>query len=69
MWLVKTDFQGETLWTKTFGGLGEERGYSIIETNYFGYVISGFTESYGLGYQDMWLIKLDPNGDTVPYDN
>ena len=47
MWLIKMDLNGDTEWTKTFGGLKNDYGFSIATTLDGGYVITGGTESYG----------------------
>ncbi len=65
VYLIKTDSIGDTLWTKTFGGSGFDTGYSIRQTSDNGYILAGFTESYGLGSADVYLIKTNAMGDTV----
>jgi hypothetical protein len=65
IWLVKTDAVGETLWTKTYGGSFREGGFSVQQTSEGGYIIIGFTESFGLGDSDIWLLKTDSDGDTM----
>jgi hypothetical protein len=36
--------------------------YSIEQTQDGGYVVAGWTESFGAGDTDMWILKLDANG-------
>ncbi len=57
LWLLKTDSSGDTIWTRTFGGPAPDAGYSVQQTIQGGYIITGFTESYGMGGADVWLIN------------
>lgn len=65
VYLIKTDSKGDTLWTKTYGGIGDEYGRSVQETSDKGFIITGTTNSYGAGVWDVYLIKTDSLGDTL----
>ncbi len=61
-YLVKTDANGDTLWTRIYGGPGEDRGLSVQQTADGGYIVSGYTDSFGTGLFDVYLIKTDSSG-------
>lgn len=63
--LLKTDSNGDSLWSKTYGGDYEDWPFSIQETSDGGFIICGYTKSYGSGSKDVYLIKTDNNGDTL----
>jgi len=65
VYLIKTDSLGETLWTRTFGGIDEDRGYSVLQAREGGYIIVGGTKSFGTGDFDLYLIKTDQLGETL----
>jgi hypothetical protein len=62
VYLVKVDANGNMQWSKTFGGLNHDWGFSVQQTRDGGYIIVGVTTSYGAGWADVYLIKVDANG-------
>ena len=64
-WLVKTNYFGDTLWTRTFGGESTDYCKAMAQSNDGGYILAGCTESFGSGDKDVWLIKTDSNGDSL----
>lgn len=62
IWLIKLDHKGNKLWNKTFGGIESDRAFSVVRTSDNGLAITGFTNSFGAGNEDLWIIKTDANG-------
>lgn len=65
LYLIKTDSDADTMWTRSFGGAGHDNGASIAQTLDGGYIVVGITRSFGAGGADVYLIKTDSSGDTV----
>jgi hypothetical protein len=65
-WIIKVDLNGNLLWDKTAGGTGFDMPKCITVSNYAGYLIGGFTFSFGNGERDFWLFKVDDSG-TIPW--
>ena len=63
--LIKTDSNGNKQWLKIYGGTGSEKGSSIFSSSDGGFVLTGYTNSYGGSYFSAWLVKLDNLGNEV----
>jgi hypothetical protein len=63
--LMKTDANGDTLWTKVIGVPGIDHAVNVIQTSDSGFIFCGKTLSRGQGLCDCWLVKTDMNGDTL----
>jgi hypothetical protein len=61
-WAVKINESGDKDWGKTYGGTGTEGAKSIIPAAGGGYLITGYTDSFGEGGNDFWVVKIDENG-------
>lgn len=57
---------GDLIWSKNLGGSEDDLGYKISKTNN-GYIIAGFTASYGAGGRDAFLVKIDNFGNPLWY--
>lgn len=63
--VLNLDYWGDTLWTRNYGGNGDDYGYAVRETPDSGFVVAGFTESFGPGNRNGYLLKIDQHGDTA----
>ncbi len=61
-WLVKTNMYGDVQWNQTFGGTGYDYSVAVMQADDGGYVLAGYTDSFGAGNADAWLVKTDLTG-------
>jgi hypothetical protein len=62
VFLIKIDANGNISWAKTYGGTYSDEAYSVQQTSDGGYIVAGYTNSFGAGNTDFFLIKTDANG-------
>lgn len=73
-WLLKINSEGNVVWSKTYGGSGDDIGRSVIQTQDGGYAIAGYSTSSdgdasnNEGFHDHWILKLDAQG-TIEWEN
>jgi uncharacterized delta-60 repeat protein len=60
--ILKLDSSGNIQWERTYGGSGSDFGISIHTTSDGGYIVAGFTDSFGADLHDFWILKLDSSG-------
>ena len=61
-YLVKTDSIGNMQWNKTYGGTDYDEALALVQTGDGGYALTGYTESFGVGSADFYLVKTDSIG-------
>ena len=64
-YLIRTDSDGEMLWSKTFGGSKYDAFNDILLTEEGDLIIAGYTGSWGAGAYDVWLLKVNPDGEML----
>ncbi|MBN1271203.1 MAG: hypothetical protein JXB26_02940 [Candidatus Aminicenantes bacterium] len=64
-WVMKIDESGKAIWQKSYGGSEIDLFYDIRPTGDSGFIAAGHTFSYSLGKNDLWLLKLDENGNII----
>ena len=63
VYILKLNSKGEVEWQKTFGGEEDDEANSIQQTSDGGYIVAGWTESFGSGYEDVYILKLNAKGE------
>jgi len=65
VYLLKLNFMGGQVWSRTFGGVESDLARSVRQTSDGGYVLGGSTASFGAGYDDLWIIRTNSSGDSL----
>ncbi len=63
-WVMKTDSNGDSLWTKKYGGNDEDIFYAAVETE-DGYMFAGQTRSFNAVIIDVFVVRTDFNGEVI----
>jgi hypothetical protein len=62
LWLVRTDSLEDSLWTRTYGGLRDDQGTSVSPCFDGGFIVAGWTRSFGVESTDVFMVKTDNLG-------
>ena len=65
VWIMKLNADATIIWEKTYGGPNNERANSIQQTSDGGYIVGGWIHPFGVGHIDMWVLKLDSDGNVI----
>jgi len=63
VYILKLNSKGEVEWQKTFGGGDSDGAFSNLQTTDGGYIVAGWTWSFGSGGADVYILKLDSKGE------
>lgn len=63
--IVKLDENGDIVWQKRFGGRERDQANAAIKSSDGGFIVAGWTKSFGAGSLDMWILKFDSDGEAV----
>jgi uncharacterized delta-60 repeat protein len=64
-WVFKIDASGDIVWQHAYGGLGADYAISIAKTSDNGFIVAGWTDSFGAGGNDAWLLRLNNTGGVI----
>lgn len=62
IYVAKVSLGGKGIWQTTFGRERSEYGKAISGTDDGGAIVVGETESFGHGYKDIFIVKVDKDG-------
>lgn len=67
IWIMKMNSTGDSLWSKTFGGDNHDHGYSAVQTSDSGFIVAGYSSSFGFKAENAYVIKIDGSGNLANY--
>jgi len=62
IWVLKLSSNGDIEWQRVYRGNSSDGAHSVQQTSDGGYIVTGFTESFGAGRRDVWVLKLTSSG-------
>jgi len=64
IYLIRLNENGDTLWTKTWGTPDNDKAHSLKLLSDSGFIVAGYRQ-YSSNPWDMYVLRLDENGDTL----
>ncbi len=64
-WVFKINATGNIVWQSSYGGPGADYAISIAKTSDDGFVVAGWTDSFGAGGNDAWVLRIDNTGGVI----
>jgi uncharacterized delta-60 repeat protein len=61
-WVLRLSAGGATVWQKTYGGAQWDEARSLGLTSDGGFIVAGYTQSFGAGRADAWALRLTGDG-------
>ena len=65
IYVAKVSLEGKLIWEQNLGGKRDEYAGGIAATDDGGFLVVGDSNSYGNGYKDVYIAKLDQNGKEI----
>ncbi len=65
IWVMRLNANGNVKWQMTYGGPKDDEAYGVALTSGGDIIVSGYTESFGAGDWDAWILRLSGNGDVI----
>ena len=62
VWVLRLDGNGNIKWQKTYGGSDEDEATAVAIASNGDVIVAGYTKSFGAGSLDVWVLRLDENG-------
>ena len=63
-YLLESNSEGKIIWEQVYGGIDEDRLYSLVRVPGEGYIAAGYTKSKGAGKRDIYVVKINKNKNT-----
>ena len=68
-WVMKLDLHGNILWERVYGGEKEDRAVNGVQDKDGNFYITGYTKSFNASIWDLFLLKIDPQGEMKWWKN